>query len=42
MLKTYPGVIQGPPSLSVVSLAAVRGWVVVLAPVAPISVVFPL
>ena len=42
MLKTYLGVIKAPPSSPVVSLAAVRGWVVVLAPVAPISVVFPL
>jgi len=41
MLKTYLGVIKAPLLLLVVLLAAARGWVVVLAPVVPILVVFP-
>jgi len=40
MLKTYLGVIKAPPLSLMVSLAAARGWVVVLAPVAPVLVVF--
>jgi len=37
--KTYLGVVKTPPSSSVVSLA---GQAVVLAPVTPVLVVFPL
>jgi len=42
MLKTYLGVVKTPPSSLVMSLAAARGWAVVLAPVTLVSVVFPL
>ena len=41
-LKTHIGVIKAPPPSSVMSLAAAQGWGVVLATVAPVSVVFPL
>ena len=40
--KTYRGVVKTPLSLSVVSLATARARAVVLAPVAPVLVVFPL
>ena len=38
--KTYLGVVKTPPSSSVVSLATAHAWAVVLAPVAPVLVVF--
>jgi len=40
--KTYLGVVKTPPSSSVVSLATAHARAVVLAPVAPILVIFPL